>query len=119
MVTDSIRQADKAKAFDWLVSKLEDGTLEMLFKGDDSGDVNFDSVSSFDGLVSQLEVSGNKPRPKKMPYILVTPSEFSKIEQEICSSYSQSGCMDDEPREQAEKAHDALIRVLKRNGIYE
>lgn len=38
MITDGIKQSDKAKAFDWLVEKLENGTLEMLFKADNADD---------------------------------------------------------------------------------
>ena len=40
--------------FDWIKNQLDTGKLEMLFKEDHSGDLDFDSVSSFDGLIDQI-----------------------------------------------------------------
>ncbi|MDI5832556.1 hypothetical protein OCF84_21455 (plasmid) [Shewanella xiamenensis] len=112
-----LKQADKAKCFDWLVSKLEDGSLEMLFKEDDSDDKDFDSVSSLDGLIFELELAGVNPKLQRSGYVNVTAFEFERIRQEIYSSYSQCGCMDDDAVEEILKAYRAIQKVEKRNDI--
>ncbi|MCG6387551.1 hypothetical protein K6U51_12690 [Vibrio fluvialis] len=50
-------------------------------------------------------------------YVKLTRREFDLIREEIYSSESQSGCMDEEPAEVARKAYDAIKRAEKRNGI--
>lgn len=67
MITDNIKQSDKAKVFDWLVEKLEDGTLEMVFKADSTGENDFVSVSDFNGLVGELEVCSQSLGRKNQP----------------------------------------------------
>lgn len=51
MILDNLNQVDKAKLFDLIVAKLDDGTLEILFKEDSTGDMDFYSVSSVESLV--------------------------------------------------------------------
>lgn len=112
-----LRQTDKAKCFDWLVSKLEDGSLEMLFKNDDSGDEDFDSISSLEGLLYELQQASINPKLLPSNYVKVTAFEFAQIRQEINSSYSQCGCMDEEAAEEAMRAYRAIQKVEKRNNI--
>ncbi len=118
MITDGIKQADKAKVFDWLVRKLEDGSLEMLFKEDSSGDYDYDSVSSLEGLLCELEMASKSfSRKSSDNLIRMTMRDFDRVREEIYASYSQSGCMDEEPRLQAEKAYASIQATEKRNLI--
>ncbi|EKO3414733.1 hypothetical protein N2V14_004085 [Vibrio fluvialis] len=50
-------------------------------------------------------------------YVKLTRKEFDLIREEIYSSESQSGCMDEEPAEVARKAFNAIKKAEKRNGI--
>lgn len=119
MITDCLRQADKAKVFDWLVAKLEDGTLEMLFKKDCTGDMDYDSVSSFDALVAELELTGwSQPQPKKPQYINLTEREFKAMRQAVVDSVVQSGCWDNEEQEKIiALAAKATQNAEKRNAL--
>jgi len=118
MITDGIKQADKAKVFDWLVGKLEDGTLEMLFKEDSSGDNDCDSVSSFEGLLGELEIASKSlSRKSSDNSIRMTMRDFNNVREEVCASYSQSGCMDDEASLQAERAYASIKATEQRNLI--
>lgn len=55
----------KAKVFDWLVEKLEGGTLEMLFKADSTDENDLVSVSDFNGLVGELEAACSQSLSRK------------------------------------------------------
>ncbi len=112
-----LKQSDKAKCFDWLVSKLEDGTLEMLFKEDESGDKDFDSVSSLHGLLYEFQLASINLKRQPSKYVNVTALEFDQIREEIYSSYSQCGCMDEEAVSEIMKAFRAIQKVEKRNDI--
>ncbi|HDY7754167.1 TPA: hypothetical protein ACGUPI_004345 [Vibrio vulnificus] len=117
-ISDCLKQADKAKVFDWLVAKLEDGTLEMLFKEDDTGDMDYQSVSSFDGLVDQLEIASLKPQTKKPQYINLTEREFRAMRQAIVDSVIQSGCWENEEQEKIiALAAKATQNAEKRNAL--
>lgn len=50
-------------------------------------------------------------------YVKLTQREFDLISDEIESSYSQHGCMDEEAAERAYKAWKAMQNANKRNGI--
>lgn len=50
-------------------------------------------------------------------YIKVTEKEFDLIREEIYSSASQAGCMDENAALEAEKAMEAVHKVEKRNGF--
>ena len=52
-----------------------------------------------------------------MKYLKITPKEFELIREEIESSYSQAGCMDDEAANVAVEAYKAMKKVEKRNNI--
>ncbi|MCG9576034.1 hypothetical protein L1D14_07255 [Vibrio tubiashii] len=118
MIAGGIKQSDKAKVFDWLVEKLEDGTLEMLFKKDSTGAYDFDSVSNFEGLIGELEVqSQSLKRNKSANHVVLTISQFDDIRKEIYSSYSRAGCMDHNAAKTAEKAFRSLSTVETKNLI--
>lgn len=117
-INDFLKQADKANVFDWLVTKLEDGTLEMLFKEDDTGDMDYQSVSSFDGLVFQLEIASLKPQTKKPQYINLTEREFKAMRQAVVDSVVQSGCWENEEQEKIiALAAKATQSAEKRNAL--
>ncbi|USD35605.1 MULTISPECIES: hypothetical protein [Vibrio] len=119
MITDGIKQSDKAKVFDWLVERLENGTLEMLFKADDSdGLEHFDSVSSFNGLINEIAVSSQHlARKKSAKYVVLTLGQFDDIRAEIYSSYSQSGCMDEDAAQSAVRAYRSMTKAEGANLI--
>ncbi|BCL73978.1 hypothetical protein TUMSATVNIG1_59640 (plasmid) [Vibrio nigripulchritudo] len=119
MITDGIKQADKAKIFDWLVERLENGTLEMLFKVDASdGLEHFDSVSSFDALIGEIAVSRQKlARMKSAKHVVLTLGQFDAIREEVYASYSQSGGMNDDAATCAERAYIAVSKAEKSNLI--
>ncbi len=50
-------------------------------------------------------------------YVKLTLNEFNKIREEIYASYAQSGCMDLDAAECAEKAFDAVKKAEKRNDV--
>ena len=50
-------------------------------------------------------------------YVKLTLKEFEWMRQEIESSYSQSGCMDEDAAKVANNAHKALKMAERRNGI--
>lgn len=65
-----------------------------------------------------VEIVQFKKRENEMRgYIKVTPLEFRLFQEELESSLSQSGAMDEEARESIEKAIKALRRAEKRNNI--
>lgn len=118
MITDNIKQSDKAKVFDWLVEKLEDGTLEMLFKADSTGENDLVSVSDFNGLVGELEVcSQSLSRKKSANHVLLTMNQFNYIREEVYSGYSQAGAMDDEAGNVAIKAYCACSAAERANLV--
>ncbi|EMW7305233.1 hypothetical protein AAFN31_004009 [Vibrio parahaemolyticus] len=119
MITDGIKQSDKAKVFDWLVERLENGTLEMLFKADSSdGLEHFDSVSSFDLLIDELVLSSKHlARNKSAKHVVLTLGQFNDIREEIYSSYSQSGCMDEDAAQSAVRAYRSMIKAERANLI--
>ncbi|WP_182038922.1 hypothetical protein [Vibrio alginolyticus] len=118
MITDNIKQSDKAKVFDWLVEKLEDGTLEILFKADSTGENDLVSVSDFNGLVGELEVcSQSLSRKKSANYVLLTMNQFNYIREEVYSGYSQAGAMDDEAGNVAIKAYCACSAAERANLV--
>lgn len=118
MITDNIKQSDKAKVFDWLVEKLEDGTLEMLFKADSTGENDLVSVSDFNGLVGEIEVCSQfLSRKKSANYVLLTMNQFNRIRDEVYSSFSQAGAMDDEPGNVAVKAYYACSAAERANLV--
>jgi hypothetical protein len=120
MITDGIKQSDKAKAFDWLVENLENGTLEMLFKADnaDDGLEHFDSVSSFELLIDELALSSKHlARNKSAKHVVLTLGQFDDIREEIYSSYSQSGCMDEDAAQSAVRAYRSMTKAEKANLI--
>ncbi len=119
MITDGIKQSDKAKVFDWLVERLESGTLEMLFKsGDSDGLEHFDSVSNFNGLIDELELSSKHlARNKSAKHVVLTLGQFDDIRKKIYSSYSQSGCMDEDAAQSAVRAYRSMTKAEKANLI--
>ncbi|MEZ9701102.1 hypothetical protein AB4455_25605 [Vibrio sp. 10N.261.46.E12] len=118
MVTKNIKVSDKAKVFDWLVDKLEDGSLEMLFKVDSTGDHDSSSVSDFIGLIGELEAASVEIKRKKSSnYVIATLREFDKIREEVYSGYSQAGSMEDVAAIEAEAAYSAIQAVEVRNLI--
>lgn len=117
-MTDNIKQSDKAKVFDWLVGQLENGTLEMLFKADSSGEHDFVSVSNFSALLGELEIQGKQlNRKKSANKVQLTMNQFNHMRKEIYSSYSQAGCMDEVSACAAERAYDACSTAERANLV--
>ncbi|MEJ6534149.1 MULTISPECIES: hypothetical protein [Pseudoalteromonas] len=50
-----LTQKKKAEIFDWISCELDKGKIEILFKSDDSGDLDFDSCSSVSDLLIEFE----------------------------------------------------------------
>lgn len=115
MSTQNLKQKDKAMILDLLNSKFENGELEMLLKEDDTGEMDFYSVTSLYELVMHLEITDIEP--KKQEYVKLTRSEFNKMREEIYSSYSASGSMDTEAADCAEDAYRSVKRAELRNLI--
>lgn len=50
-----LTQKNKAEIFDWISSELDKGKIEILFKEDDSGDLDFNSCSSTELLIIEFK----------------------------------------------------------------
>lgn len=87
-----------------------------MFKVDSSGEHDLVSVSDFEGLVGELEVqSKTLNRKKSVSYVQLTMSQFDNIREEIYSSYSQAGCMDEIAAKSAEKAYNSVLTAERAN----
>ncbi|EMK3412204.1 hypothetical protein V8068_001163 [Vibrio parahaemolyticus] len=55
-IKDLKENATTATVFKWLAEELEKGTMEILYKADESGDNDFVSVSSFESLIQEFKI---------------------------------------------------------------
>jgi hypothetical protein len=52
----NLSKTQKLVLIDWIIEQLEADKLEMLFKEDHSGDMDFESVTSVSDLIIQMEI---------------------------------------------------------------